>query len=125
MLDQAVSALITDLRERGLDKRVMLVVTGEFGRTPKLETAKDRPGRDHWPQAMSVLVSGGGLRDGIVVGSTNSKGEHPKDRPLSPNDLWATVLAHLGINGQETIFTDHTGRPMPMLPDGDPIRELV
>jgi len=125
MLDQAVSALITDLRERGLDKRVMLVVTGEFGRTPKLETAKDRPGRDHWPQAMSVLVSGGGLRDGIVVGSTNSKGEHPKDRPLSPNDLWATVLSHLGINGRETIFNDHTGRPMPMLPDGDPIRELV
>ncbi len=125
MLDQAVSALVEDLHDRGLDKRVLLVVTGEFGRTPRLETAKDRPGRDHWPQAMSVLVSGGGLRPGIVVGSTNSKGEHPKDRPLSPNDLWATVLRHLAIDGKAVQFFDHSGRPMPMLPDGEPIRELL
>lgn len=125
MLDQAVSALIEDLHVKGLDKKVLLVVTGEFGRTPKLEQAKDRPGRDHWPQAMSVLVSGGGLKPGIIVGSTNSKGEHPKDRPLIPNDLWATVLGHLGIDGKALQFTDHSGRPMVMLPDGEPIRELV
>lgn len=125
MLDQAVSALIEELHERGLNKRVLLVVTGEFGRTPRLEKAKDRPGRDHWPQAMSVMVAGGGLKTGIVVGSTNSKGEHPKDRPLIPNDLWATVLDHLAIDGKSIHFHDHSGRPMPMLPDGTPIRELL
>jgi len=72
LLDQAVTALIDDLHDRGLDRRVLLVVTGEFGRTPKLEQVKGRPGRDHWPQAMSVLVSGGGLKMGQVVGSTTS-----------------------------------------------------
>jgi len=125
LLDQAVSALIDDLFDRGLDKQVLLVVTGEFGRSPRLEHAKGRPGRDHWPQAMSVLVSGGGLRMGQVVGSTTSKAEHPKDRPLIPNDLWATVLHHLRIPYGEISHLDHSGRPMPLLPDGQPIRELV
>ena len=125
LLDQAVGALIDDLFDRGLDKRVLLVVTGEFGRSPKLEQAKGRPGRDHWPQAMSLLVSGGGLRMGQVVGSTNSKGEVPKDRPLIPNDLWATVLRHLKVDYADKSYLDHTGRPMPLLPDGKPISELI
>jgi Protein of unknown function (DUF1501) len=124
--DRAVTALIEDLYARGLDKRVMLIVTGEFGRTPKLEyeKASGRPGRDHWPQAMSLIVAGGGMRVGQVVGSTDSKGAHPKDRPLSPNDLWATMYQHLGIDPEKT-FPDHTGRPMAILPHGEPIRELV
>ncbi|MFM7539160.1 MAG: DUF1501 domain-containing protein [Planctomycetota bacterium] len=131
LLDQAVSALIDDLYDRGLDKRVLLVVTGEFGRTPKVEhsvgsqTKVMQPGRDHWPQAMSVLVSGGGLKMGQVVGSTTSKAETPKDRPLVPNDLWATVMRHLDIPYRDINFLDHSGRPMPMLPDGEPIRELI
>jgi len=104
---------------------VLLVVTGEFGRTPKLEQVKGRPGRDHWPQAMSVLVSGGGLKMGQVVGSTTSKGEVPKDRPLIPNDLWATVLRHLKVDYADKAYLDHSGRPMPLLPDGQPIRELI
>jgi hypothetical protein len=83
-----------------------------------------QPGRDHWPRAMSVLVSGGGLKMGQVVGSTNAKGEDPKDRPLTPNDLWATVYRHLGIDYTHS-FLDHTGRPMPILPFGNPIRELI
>ncbi len=124
-LDQAVAALIDDLYTRGLDRRVLLVVTGEFGRTPKIEHAKDRPGRDHWPWAMSILVSGGGLKMGQVVGSTTSKGETPKDRPMVPNHLWATVFQHLKLPWQETNFIDNSGRPMPMLPDGEPIAELV
>jgi hypothetical protein len=104
----------------------MLIVTGEFGRTPKLEYQKsdNRPGRDHWPQSMSLLVSGAGMRVGQVVGSTDSKGTHPKDRPLSPNDLWATMYHHLGINPEQS-FPDHSGRPMPILPYGEPIRELI
>jgi hypothetical protein len=129
--DRAVTALIDDLYDRGLDRKVMLIVTGEFGRTPRIERSKgtvtgvEQPGRDHWPYAMSVLVAGGGLRVGQVVGSTNSKGEHPKDRPLTPNDLWATMFRHLGIDYLNTSFLDHRGRPMPILSDGEPIAELV
>jgi hypothetical protein len=74
---------------------------------------------------MSMLLAGGGMRTGQVVGSTNSKGEHPKDRPLTPNDLWATVFRHLGIDYNNTSFPDFRGRPMPFLPFGDPIAELV
>jgi uncharacterized protein (DUF1501 family) len=125
MYDRAITALIEDLYERGLDRKVLLIVTGEFGRTPRLSYANDRPGRDHWPQAMSLLVSGGGMRTGQVVGSTNSRGEHPKDRPLTPNDLWATMFQHLGIEHAHTAFLDHTGRPMPILPYGTPIAELL
>ena len=128
--DQAVSALIEDVYTRGLDRKVMVIVTGEFGHTPRVTYQKGtgtgvmQPGRDHWPQAMSLLVSGGGLRTGQVIGSTNSLGEHPQDRPLSPNDLWATAYRHLGIDTEHS-FPDHSGRPMPLLPDGEPIRELI
>src|SRR5690606_3074262 len=106
--DQAVTALIEDLYDRGLDKKVLLVVTGEFGRTPRINsqigsrTGVMQPGRDHWPSAMSVLVAGGGMRTGQVVGATTAKGERPKERPLTPNDLWATVYRHLGIDYQAT-----------------------
>jgi hypothetical protein len=129
--DRTITALIEDLYRRGLDKKVLLVVTGEFGRTPRVSTSIGtqtgvmQPGRDHWPQAMSFLMSGGGMRTGQVVGSTNSKGEHPKDRPLTPNDLWATVYRHLGIDYNNTSFPDYRGRPMPILPFGDPIAELL
>lgn len=122
--DQAVTALIEDLYERGMDKDTLLIVTGEFGRTPRLSYANGRPGRDHWPQAMSLIVAGGGMRTGQIIGSTNSKGEFPKDRPLVPNDLWATVLRHLGIDSQKS-FMDHRGRPMPILTSGEPISELT
>jgi uncharacterized protein (DUF1501 family) len=123
-LDQAISALVEDLYNRGLNKRVLLVVTGEFGRTPKLEYTKNRPGRDHWPQAMSIVVSGA-CKTGVVVGSTTARAEEPKDRPLTPNDLWATVFSHLDIDYNRTSFIDGTGRPMPMLPFGDVIGELA
>lgn len=128
--DQVVTALIEDIYARGLDRKVLLVVTGEFGRTPRIEnnvgtqTGVRQPGRDHWPQSMSLLVSGGGMRMGQIVGSTNSKGEHPKDRPLSPNDLWATMFHHLGVDYHRDLI-DHNGRPLPILPFGDPIAELV
>jgi hypothetical protein len=74
---------------------------------------------------MSVLVAGGGLHVGQVVGSTTSKGEHPKDRPLSPTDLWATMFRHLGIDWLGTSFLDFSGRPLAILPSGEAIRELV
>lgn len=128
--DQALTALIEDLYARGLDRRVLLVATGEFGRTPKItvrrgaKTGVNQPGRDHWPQAMSVLVSGGGMRTGQIIGATNSKGEHPVERPLTPNDLWATVYHHLGIDHHH-VLRDLQNRPMPILPFGEPIPEIM
>lgn len=128
--DQAITALVEDIYARGLDKKVMLVVTGEFGRTPRItstngsQTGVMQPGRDHWPQAMSILTCGGGMRTGQVIGSTNPKGEHPQDRPLTPNDLWATVYRHLGIDPHFP-FPDYSGRPTSILPYGEPISELL
>jgi hypothetical protein len=128
--DAGVAALIEDLHLRGLDERVLLVVTGEFGRTPRINPQPSQfskavqPGRDHWPSAMSILVSGGGLNMGQVIGSTTAKGETPKDRPLRPVDLLATVYQFLGIDTQRE-YLDHTGRPLAILPDGQPIPELV
>jgi hypothetical protein len=81
-------------------------------------------GRDHWPDAMCALLSGGGLRTGQVVGSTDSKGAYPKDRPLSPKDLLATMYRHLGVDYKHE-FKDHSGRPIPILNEGDPINELL
>ena len=81
-------------------------------------------GRDHWPQAYSALVSGGGLRMGQVIGATNRNGEFPTQRPTTPQDLLATVYRHLGID-LETSFDDFFGRPIPILPHGAPISELL
>ena len=128
--DQAVSALIEDLYARGLDKKTLLVVTGEFGRTPRINTSVgtttkvSQPGRDHWPKAMSMIVAGGGMRTGQIIGATDSKGEAPIERALTPNDLWATVYNHLGIDYTENLL-DYQGRPLPILPFGSPIEELA
>ena len=123
-LDPALSALIEDIYERGLDKKILVVAMGEFGRTPRLTTNAGKLGRDHWPDAMSALVSGGGLRMGQVVGATNSRGEYPQDRPLTPQDLLATIYRHLGIDYHQS-FLDLSGRPIPILFSGEPIRELL
>ncbi|MCA9145106.1 MAG: DUF1501 domain-containing protein [Planctomycetaceae bacterium] len=130
VFDRAVASLIEDLYDRGLDKKVMLIVSGEFGRTPRINSQKGtrsgvmQPGRDHYPAAMSVLVSGGGMQTGQVIGSTTSKGERPQDRPLDPNDLLATIYQHLGINYREMV-PDNSGRPVPLIPHGTPIAELL
>ena len=130
VFDCAIATLIEDIYDRGLDEKVMLIVSGEFGRTPRINPQKGtssgviQPGRDHYPGAMSVLVSGGGMPTGQVIGSTNAKGEHPQDRPLDPNDLLATVYRHLGINYQEMV-PDTSGRPVPLIPYGEPIRQLA
>jgi uncharacterized protein (DUF1501 family) len=130
LYDKVVTALVEDVYQRGLDRKVMVIVTGEFGRTPRInsaigtQTGVMQPGRDHWPGAMSLLICGGGMRTGQVIGSTTSKAEGPQDRPLTPNDLWATVYRHLGIDWEHA-FPDHAGRPMPILPYGEPIGELV
>lgn len=124
--DQAVSALIEDVFLRGLDKQILIVVTGEFGRTPKLRVGPpdNSIGRDHWPDAYSTLISGGGLRMGQVVGATNARGEYPTTAPVTPQDLLATIYRHLGIDPKQAL-TDSLGRPVPILAGGEPIRQLI
>jgi uncharacterized protein (DUF1501 family) len=129
-MDQALSALIDDLHARGLNKKVLVVACGEFGRTPRLSHAPTNfsnqigLGRDHWPGAFSALIAGGGLRMGQVVGQTNSKSEFPQHDPVTPQDLMATVYRHLGIDWT-TNFNDFFGRPVPILFKGRPIPLLI
>lgn len=124
--DQALSSLIEDVYARGRDRDILIVATGEFGRTPYISyfAAADAHGRDHWPQAYSALVSGGGLRMGQVIGATSSKGEHPVRRPCTPQDLLATMYRHLGIDYRRELF-DYSGRPIPILAEGTPLPELL
>ncbi len=120
--DQVVSTLINDLYDRGLDQRVLLIVTGEFGRTPRLEFRDGRTGRDHWPSAMSILVSGGGIRTGQVIGATDATGAQPSTRRIDPQDFLATIYLFLGID-PHMLIPDPAGRPI-ALTTGEPIREL-
>jgi hypothetical protein len=129
-MDQALTALVLDLHNRGLDKHVLVIACGEFGRTPKVTYApknfSDQPGvgRDHWPQAFSAFIAGGGLRMGEVVGATTARSEYPTQNPVTPQDLLATAYRHLGIDSQRTIV-DYSGRPIAILPDGRPISQLI
>jgi hypothetical protein len=129
--DQAVAALIEDIYQRGLDRQVLVIVGGDFGRTPRISYAKDsasgvmQPGRDHWPHAMSFVFSGGGIAGGQVVGATDRRGEHPIDRQVGVGDFLATVYRHLGIDAHRLTVRDKTGRPVPVLREGQPIPELV
>ncbi|MBI2827537.1 MAG: DUF1501 domain-containing protein [Planctomycetia bacterium] len=123
VLDQVVAALIDDLADRGLSDEVLLVVMGEMSHTPRLSNFNGQPGREHWGNSMSLLLSGGGLRMGRVVGATNRKGDEVKDRPVTPADVLATWYHALGVS-LDLQFTDHAGRPTPILPHGRPIAEL-
>ncbi len=119
--DQALATLIEDLDERGLRDRVLVAAFGEFGRGPRIDT---NAGRGHWPKAQHAVLSGGGLSCGQIVGSTTSDGGEPLDRPLRPGDLLATMYHAMGIDPAATV-PDRLGRPTPILPAGDVIRELV
>lgn len=126
-LDQAVGGLMDDLTERGMVDNVLVVVMGEFGRTPRINTGQPGipiPGRDHWGNAISAMMAGGGLRTGQVVGATNSKAEHPVETPLKPADLLATVYHVLGIDPTLS-FPDHAGRPVPILDEGRAIAQVI
>jgi hypothetical protein len=126
VLDYAMSALIDDLYARGLDRRVLFIFCGEFGRTPRIANQDEsrRPGRDHWPRAMSVLLAGGGLRMGQVLGATNANAEYPVHRAMDSNCLLATIYHRFGIDPSQMLH-DPVGRPVPILPRGEVIRELV
>ncbi len=121
MLDHAVSTFIADCAQRGLDQDILLVITGEFGRTPRINKGA---GRDHWAPLSTLALAGGGLKMGQVVGQSSSKAEIPKSAPISPQDLMATVFHVLGIP-QELKVKDPTGRPTPFIDGGKPIAELI
>jgi hypothetical protein len=123
--DHALTALLGDLRDRGLDREVAVVCWGEFGRAPRLTPNPGRtPGRNHWPQAGFTLLAGGGLRMGQVVGATDKQGGRPVDRAYTPQNVLATLYHVLGID-PHTMLTDHGGRPVPLLDDPRPIEELM
>lgn len=136
--DQAVSALIEDIYARGLDKRVLVVVTGEFGRTPKVNydastgegaasapAGTQQPGRDHWPRAFSNIWAGGGITTGRFVGATDKRGEDVIERICEPGDFLSTIYHHLGIDAAKTFLQDFNGRPTPIVDHGKPIPELM
>ena len=135
--DQAISALIEDVYNRGLDKRVLVIITGEFGRTPRISNQPSsgpgkasrpkgtrQPGRDHWPRANSMVFAGGGMETGQVIGATDPRGEDPVRRRVSPYDFLATIYDHLGIDTKHTALTDFGGRPVPDLSKATPNPEM-
>jgi len=136
--DQAVAALIEDIYQRGLDRRVLVVVAGDFGRTPRISYAASsgagvasapagvsQPGRDHWPLANSILFAGGGIRTGQIIGATDARGEEVVERRVGPHDFLATIYRHLGIDYKTVALPDFSGRPRPIVTDGDAIPELA
>jgi len=136
--DQAVTSLIEDIHERGLAEQVLVVVTGEFGRTPKINyqpstgagnasaaAGTKQPGRDHWPRAFSNIWAGGGISGGQVIGATDSRGGDVIDSRYSAHDFLATIYHHLGIDSTRVTINDFNGRPTPIVDHGSPIKELI
>ncbi len=120
-LDRALGALIDDLRQRGLYEKTLVVAMGEFGRTPRMNA---NAGRDHWGQTFSVLMGNAKMKMGQVIGRSSPRGEYVVDRPITPQDVAATVYHHLGIDSRNVIFRDSLNRPVPLIEAGQPIREL-
>jgi uncharacterized protein (DUF1501 family) len=128
VFDQAFPAFVADLHERGLLETTLVVAVGEFGRTPKIgqftqSSNTQKTGRDHWPHAFTGLLAGGGVRGGQVFGQTTRDGGYAKDRPVSPADLTATVLYHLGIDPAR-VYEDEFQRLRHRLSDGSPVKDL-
>lgn len=123
LLDSALSALITDLHERGLDKDVAVVVWGEFGRTP---TINPKGGRDHWPRVSAALLAGGGMKHGQIIGATDKLAGEPTDRPVAFGEVFATLYQHLGIDVNKVTLDDLSGRPQYLIDGGhQPMPELM
>jgi len=121
--DNSYSALLNDLDDRGLLETTLVITAGEFGRTPKINTDKKGPGRDHWGRCFSLTMGGGGVKTGLVIGSSDKYGAVPEDRPVSVPDFVATVYRALGLDPAAEFVAQ--GRPMRMLPQGSPVHELL
>jgi len=123
LLDRAVTALVSDLHERGLENDVSVIVWGEFGRTPRINS---QASRDHWPQLSCALMAGGGMKTGQVIGSSNRLAERAASRPVTHQDIFATLYKNLGIDSSAIREYDANGRPhYPLEADAKPIKELV
>lgn len=121
VVDQGLSALITDLDERGLLAGTLVIVMGEFGRTPKINAMR---GRDHWPNAFSVLLAGGGVKGGQVIGASDAEGAFPKERPVTPEDLYHSIYVLLGIDPLKMLPS--TGaRDIEIVRSGSFVKELI
>lgn len=121
-MDQGLATLVEDLDAHGLLKDTIVIVWGEFGRTPRINATA---GRDHWPKAQSVLLAGGGLQTGQVIGATNRWAEQPADRPIHLHEMFATLYQHMGIDPRYTTLVDHNGRPQYLLERPNTVRELL
>ena len=121
VLDRGLTVLLEDLRLRGLEKDVTVLVWGEFGRTPRINKMA---GRDHWPQVGCALLAGGGMKTGQVIGSTTAHADLAKDRPVRFSDIFATLYRNMGINPETTTITDTTDRPQHLV-EGQALPELI
>jgi hypothetical protein len=120
-VDTAVAALVEDMSQRGVDQNILLVISGEFGRTPKVNGSA---GRDHWAPLSTLAFAGGGLKMGQVIGESAAKVDVPKTTPIGPQDVMATIFQVLGID-RRTQFVNQAGRPTYMIENGRPIEALV
>ncbi len=123
LFDHLITTLVSDLEERGLLDKVLVIAMGEFGRTPNMGTQDSTDGRNHWPEVMSMCLAGGGLRHGQVIGSTEKDGGTIRERPVTPADLAATLFRYFEIP-QDTSYDDHQGRPRVIVDGGHPVAEL-
>jgi uncharacterized protein (DUF1501 family) len=121
LLDQVCPALFHDLDERGLLETTLVVVMGEMGRTPRIN---NKAGRDHWPQCGFCLLAGGGVKSGMVLGSTDKHAAYPVEHRVSAGDIVATIYQLLGIDPQLTV-PDLSGRPIHVAHGGTPIRDVI
>ena len=123
--DAGFSSLIADLAERGRLKRTLVLAMGEFGRAPKIDH-HSKPGRSHWPDCYSLLMAGGGIKQGFVYGSSDDHGAFPKSSPVTPGDIIATVYRCLGVpTGPDSGLRDRLGKPASAVPDGKLIENLL
>ncbi|OYW22998.1 MAG: hypothetical protein B7Z55_03985 [Planctomycetales bacterium 12-60-4] len=123
VLDHGLAALIMDLEERGLLSQVLIVVWGEFGRTPRVDAKTG--GRHHWPQVGPAMLAGGGLRMGQVIGLTDRDAGTVLSRPVHYKDVFATLYRHVGLDPHRTSLIDPQGRPQHLLDSGEALRELI
>ncbi len=124
VFDHVITTLVSDLQDRGMLKDTLIIAMGEFGRTPTLGTQGSTDGRNHWDRVMSMSMAGGGFRHGQVIGSSTRDGGEIEERPVTPGDIAATIYHHMGVP-LTTTYPDHQGRPLYVVEDGQPIKELV
>ena len=120
-VDRGIAALVSDLCDRGMDKDVVTIMWGEFGRTPRVNNTA---GRDHWAPVMSAMIAGGGFKMGQAIGSSSARGEYPRDRRCTPSNVLSTIYQMMGIDPSIT-FPNNSGRPMYVLDEREPITELI